>query len=225
MIQHITQYKDKLYYNRFNSSAERNLRVYIDPTIATGQGYTNDTSFFLGSFNSNQGAGSEGGPHNFRVMNGSLYFIFNEALYKFTDTVSNATTEFYDYRDSKHWLTEGIRDWGTDSTQCLFDFGYSGEDMGIDTCPCLWKTEVKEIIALPVSGAVYPNPANNELNINLGNYKATSVYIYNMLGELVLNADFNNNNTIDISNLSSGQYIIGFVTEDKKLVHTKFIKQ
>jgi len=57
---------------------------------------------------------------------------------------------------------------------------------------------------------VYPNPANEELNIQLNseNNKAT-ISIYNTLGELVMTSKTNSiNNKLSIRNLPSGIYII-----------------
>lgn len=72
---------------------------------------------------------------------------------------------------------------------------------------------------------LYPNPVNNILNISAKEtIEITSINIYNTLGQLVLvipNAT--NIKTIDVSNLTSGNYFIK-INSDKGTANTKFIK-
>lgn len=73
---------------------------------------------------------------------------------------------------------------------------------------------------------LYPNPVHDVLNINSKeNIEISSISIYNTLGQLVLvipNAQ--NIKTVDVSNLSSGNYFIK-INSDKGTSNTKFIKQ
>jgi Leucine-rich repeat (LRR) protein len=73
---------------------------------------------------------------------------------------------------------------------------------------------------------LYPNPVNDVLNITTKEtITISSVSIYNTLGQLVVvipNAQ--NIKTIDVSNLSSGNYFIK-INSDKGSSNTKFIKQ
>ncbi|MBO5848919.1 MAG: T9SS type A sorting domain-containing protein [Bacteroidales bacterium] len=69
---------------------------------------------------------------------------------------------------------------------------------------------------------IYPNPANNYLNINTTE-NINEINIYNIVGVLVYSEkDFNNN--IDLSNFSNGVYFIKINT-DKGEITKKFIKQ
>jgi hypothetical protein len=220
MIQHITQYKDKLYYNRFNQNQERNLRVFIDPTVATTGGWTKDTSFWLGSFNEFEAYNANGGPHNLRVMNGSLYFIYKKALYKFTDNSSSVATPVYDYRAAEHYVPEGVKDWST----CLFDYGYPGLNWRSElygTCPFLGNS-INETIKLE-STAVYPNPASTQITIKLDNFEIEEISIYNIHGAKVKHY-VTSSNVVSVEDLSAGQYLVGIITKDGKFVHSKFIK-
>lgn len=71
------------------------------------------------------------------------------------------------------------------------------------------------------SFSVWPNPTNELLNINLfENSDLFNVKIYNQIGELLIQ---NCDKTIDISNLSTGLYIINIKTE-KGEFSKKFIK-
>ena len=73
---------------------------------------------------------------------------------------------------------------------------------------------------------LYPNPVSSILNIDAKDtIQISSINIYNTLGQLVLvvpNAQ--NTKSVDISNLSSGNYFIR-INSDKGTSNTKFIKQ
>ena len=65
---------------------------------------------------------------------------------------------------------------------------------------------------------IYPNPANNVLNIVSYNVGIEKVNIYNLNGQLVLNKDVNNNQkTINISSLESGIYIVDILSENNSV--------
>ncbi|MCG2611425.1 T9SS type A sorting domain-containing protein [Flavobacterium sp. SM15] len=74
--------------------------------------------------------------------------------------------------------------------------------------------------------ALYPNPVNNELNIEIKQtIEVSSISIYNQLGQLVLvvpNAQ--DVNKVDVSSLSAGNYFIK-INSDKGTSNTKFIKK
>ena len=60
---------------------------------------------------------------------------------------------------------------------------------------------------------VYPNPTSDELHID-GNVVITKVTIFNMLGQMVLEKPANGQtNTIDLSHLNSGTYVLEMETE------------
>jgi len=58
--------------------------------------------------------------------------------------------------------------------------------------------------------AMYPNPANNKLTISSKDEAISHVEIYNVLGQAIVNRTFSNNftETLDISNLNSGLYLV-----------------
>jgi hypothetical protein len=65
------------------------------------------------------------------------------------------------------------------------------------------------------STKIYPNPANNFLNIVSLKTGISSVEIYNLNGQLVLNKEVNNNQkTINISSLEGGIYIVDILSEN-----------
>lgn len=75
--------------------------------------------------------------------------------------------------------------------------------------------------------AVYPNPVNNVLKINLqqpsGKY---SVAVFDVLGRQVMTSSFNESHTLelDVNNLAKGQYILKLTNKDNSYV-TKFVKE
>ncbi|WP_445756101.1 T9SS type A sorting domain-containing protein [Polaribacter sp.] len=72
--------------------------------------------------------------------------------------------------------------------------------------------------------SIYPNPANNKLNISAVN-TIQNAEIYNVLGKKVMNVAINKTSeSIDISNLASGVYMIKYNIENN-VGTAKFIKQ
>jgi Secretion system C-terminal sorting domain/Leucine Rich repeats (2 copies)/Domain of unknown function DUF11 len=71
---------------------------------------------------------------------------------------------------------------------------------------------------------LYPIPVKDNLNFSLKNNEITSsISIYNLLGQLIQTVT-NPSNSIDVSNLQSGSYLIK-VTTDKGISSGKFIKE
>ena len=67
---------------------------------------------------------------------------------------------------------------------------------------------------------VYPNPTSTSLTIN-GN-KNYDLKIFNTLGQVLL--QINDTNTIDVSSLSNGVYLIN-ITDSIKSITKRFTKQ
>ncbi|MGH1387015.1 T9SS type A sorting domain-containing protein [Kordia sp.] len=70
---------------------------------------------------------------------------------------------------------------------------------------------------------LYPNPSKGILNIQTNTTDSVSISIYDMLGKEVLNAD-KVTNTIDISNLKNGMYLVKIATNDRSITK-KIIKE
>ncbi len=70
---------------------------------------------------------------------------------------------------------------------------------------------------------LYPNPVTNELNIGSSNTIIEKVAIYNLIGQLVKSSQ-RNQQTIDMSDLSSGSYLIKVHT-DQGIIDRKIIKK
>jgi hypothetical protein len=76
------------------------------------------------------------------------------------------------------------------------------------------------------SFTIFPNPASDHLTLKFAqNTSKAEIKIYNLLGELrSTSRKSSTESTIDISDLSSGVYIIE-VTTEKNIMRQKFIKQ
>jgi hypothetical protein len=71
--------------------------------------------------------------------------------------------------------------------------------------------------------SVYPNPANNQINVVMD--KAAIVDIYNVVGAKVLNSKLNGSAHVDVSELNQGVYIIKVIDVNGKSAVTKFNKK
>ena len=81
---------------------------------------------------------------------------------------------------------------------------------------------INDNVLLNVS--IYPNPTSNRLYISSQSTIKNTV-VYNMLGKQVMSLNINKNNeTIDVSDLSKGVYLIKY-TIDKTVGTVKFIKK
>ncbi len=82
-------------------------------------------------------------------------------------------------------------------------------------------TAIENVDASLSSIIIYPNPANNSLTITKASNDVSEGYIYNIMGETMMNLNLGNqNSTLDISSLPSGLY---FLLMDNQ--STKFIKR
>lgn len=83
---------------------------------------------------------------------------------------------------------------------------------------CAMLTEIKSV-AISQQFSLYPNPANNEINIsNTHNLIIKQIRVKDINGKFVLSPDLNYTDTnykLDLSVLNSSLYIIEIITEDK----------
>jgi len=70
----------------------------------------------------------------------------------------------------------------------------------------------------------YPNPAHNVIYIARSNSTKSFVFIYNMSGELLLKKQLDSSNSIDISDLGPGVYIVKF-DNSREILTKKLIKK
>ena len=73
---------------------------------------------------------------------------------------------------------------------------------------------------------IYPNPVNDILNIDQLNNDFTSITIYNILGEIVLqNQTLNKSNVIDVKSLPSGVYMMRLSGDQGKKLQIRLLKK
>ncbi len=113
----------------------------------------------------------------------------------------------------------------TDDSTVIFSGGEFGgneiTEIAIDNTASINDELTKNIL-------IYPNPANNSLNIDLNNNKTTLKYkIINTLGQTVLEGKLiNTNNTLNISTIEKGIYLVKIsdIYSDKSMVKKIVIK-
>ncbi len=72
---------------------------------------------------------------------------------------------------------------------------------------------------------IFPNPAKEELHLNLPNRNIKNLIIYDITGkELINKTNLQKGKTINVSNLSKGVYIITFVSGSEAFAE-KFVKK
>ncbi|MFK8058918.1 MAG: ELWxxDGT repeat protein [Polaribacter sp.] len=98
--------------------------------------------------------------------------------------------------------------------------------------PSLWKLDLntlsikKEFKTNFTKVNIYPNPTSNILNLKIDNQQIKSIKIFNLLGKEVMHLSSENNliEKVNISQLSSGMFIIQIKTE-QALFTKKIIKK
>ncbi|MCG2611424.1 T9SS type A sorting domain-containing protein [Flavobacterium sp. SM15] len=161
------------------------------------------------------------GSHDYftRINGNKVEFIFENINLPFDDANNDGYVAFK--IKTKPTLTTGSS--FSNSASIYFDYNF----------PIVTNTATTTIQALSTQDfnfekyfTVYPNPANNVLNIETKKtIEVSSISIYNQLGQLVLvvpNAQ--NVAKVDVSSLSAGNYFIK-INSDKGTANTKFIKQ
>ncbi|MGI6343266.1 MAG: T9SS type A sorting domain-containing protein [Bacteroidales bacterium] len=125
----------------------------------------------------------------------------NDTLLKYTPI--SAYTDENIYFGQQEYCIEAVYNNCTSEKNCiLVDVGYSSV-----------STQKSDF-------SIYPNPANNYLNISGGNFDM--VKIYNSIGKLM--GVYDNTNTIDISKYPSGLYIVELIY-GSKIFREKIIKK
>jgi hypothetical protein len=70
--------------------------------------------------------------------------------------------------------------------------------------------------------SVYPNPAKDFVTV-VSSEKDLTLHIYNVLGDLLAVHPLNSTSTIDLTNCSSGIYILKIMDKAKQIIETKRI--
>ncbi len=113
-------------------------------------------------------------------------------------------------------------------------FGYNGAN-NASTCYTLrvaLGTATKDAVEIPLFSSkkildVFPNPAQNKLNINLTGYQGVSnISVLDVNGKQVANLRTSNvNSSMDISKLPAGVYMLKVYTANGEVLNTRVVKQ
>jgi hypothetical protein len=174
--------------------------------------------------------------------NDSDWFMLTISGYKngaLTDTVNFFLADYRFADNSKDYI---IKDWTYVNLTKLgaidsMNFTLTSSDVGsygmntpayfcIDDMSSIYDVSIAKIEKINTL-KIYPNPANNFININGITESTAQISIFNMQGVLVSNINVEKgsiNERIDIQNLSSGVYLIQLST-DNEIVQKRFIKE
>jgi hypothetical protein len=153
-----------------------------------------------------------------RISNGNrVEFIFEGINLPFND----ANNDGYIVFKIKSKTTLVVGDQITNNANIYFDYN---APITTNTATSTYQTLANVAFDFGNYFVVSPVPAKDYLNItNKQQIGIKSVSVYNMLGQLVLTV-INPSNTLDVSNLKSGSYILKVITENGVL-NTKFSKK
>ena len=97
----------------------------------------------------------------------------------------------------------------------------TGTAYNVTSINCVGETALDDLTNNIIE--IYPNPTKESVNIS-GINNLTKISIYNLSGQKI--KDFQLlNNSIDISDVSKGIYILYLVTHDGKSLYRKIIKE
>lgn len=200
----VISFGNKTFFNACNKTFEVNI---------------NDSNPFQ-PFNFPWGEDGFLGYSRFKVNSQGHYYLLDEVLYKSV----NGGANWIDLNRPAE-LNNGIADMNgvyIDSNDEVFIM--TSDNVFL---PNIYRGfyKVKETLSIenPESNiiSIFPNPANNLIKIQSVN-GISSVAIYDMLGKNVIKDD---DNSIDVSSLSQGMYIIRITDSNQKAYTSKFIKE
>ena len=136
-------------------------------------------------------------------------------------SLSNFTTVYSETLSTDQWEERSV------------NLPYAGQNVNIafvhTNCSDVFVMKIDNISVTPGVGinevedniSIYPNPANNVLNVNASS-NINKVEVYNMLGQNVMTVSVNNTNaSINTSSLTQGMYMLKLHT-DNGVVNQKF---
>lgn len=139
-------------------------------------------------------------------------------------TAGSSSSQYIPSSDSQ-WRTEtvdlsSVKSSNEAIVRFQFVSGY-GNVVWIDNVRIVEGTGVEEVENSAIS--IYPNPANNVLNIT-SSESIDQVVVYNVAGQVVMTEN-GNVQSMNISNLASGSYIVRIQTVDGNISNQRFIKE
>lgn len=151
-----------------------------------------------------------------KICNNSTYDLYYNVAFSNNDTVGS---NFWCATDSSI-ISAKIYDGFDNINLGLVSF------MPIDTSQCYLQTGISINVLQSFPFNIFPNPASDYLTLELpSGVSNTEIIIFNLFGEIKHSSTFKEQTSvINISDLSSGIYLIEVVT-DNNISRQKFIKQ
>ena len=163
------------------------------------------------------------------VDDGNSRLILNKEEQPFMDTVKTIDIVEPSWAASVNYFTQ------TDNGDWLIKFLHGCWDDGIFNSVFheLWRVS-EEDFALMVSTTnintvsdaivISPNPAMDQISIEIEGVAIESILIYDMNGQLIDKTKVSTNNKIDISEYQSGIYSIKLIDGNRQIHQSKFVK-
>jgi len=151
----------------------------------------------------------------FNVKNDSMFWIYNHLFLNQDSTIQYVAGSGFIYKDSIDLNMT------TASNNGIFKCDCNGNKIGDVEVGLQENTLLNEAVKL------YPNPVKNELQVlwPILSGKTYNYYrIFNTNGQSVLENKSQSFESIDVSELPFGTYIIHFLVEDVEVASNKFIK-
>lgn len=151
-----------------------------------------------------------------RISANNIEFVFENIQLPFEDTANDGYVAF----KIKTQNSLVVGDTFSNFASIYFDYNF----------PIITNTATTTVTALSTDNfsaqdvMIYPNPANCELHLKLGNMTPLAVEVYNVLGQPVLSISGpQQTRSLDITHLPIGHYVVRIIT-DHGIVSRKFIK-
>jgi hypothetical protein len=100
----------------------------------------------------------------------------------------------------------------------------------VDKTNFYWNTS--EVLSIPnvednfTTHKIYPNPANDIVNISSDKDQLQKIELYSMTGSLIFKTDLNSNiYALNISNYPIGTYLLKVFSQDNDVINTKIVKK
>lgn len=189
-----------------------NLVTYLGGgSVAGGKMKESGNTHWTGA---NTGADNSSG---FTALPGGMRSTTGLFASKGTNIYMWSTTDQTTYNSLYRWI-------GTGNASIYNNPGSNSYGFTV-RCVCDFATSVNEINK-NFKIDIYPNPAKNIVSIELQHTKFSKFSVFNLLGVCVIHQSVSNQiNTIDISNLSKGIYMIELSNEQGSIYLQKLVKE
>lgn len=139
--------------------------------------------------------------------------------YTYPNFVSDTSLEMGSDDNEQYMLAKG-------TTYCVWGFPYNGnKELGTAQrieFTTSGKVSLKDVVDF-TAVSVYPNPTSDVVVVNSKN-TIKRVELYNTLGQVVLSQEANANNiTLDVTNLTQGNYFVKVTTSDDVMTTQKVV--